>query len=645
MNWLKSSNKSWVLLSLCIFSFAHTEAQNSLADYKKNYPDYNELVLDNSQSYRITIEDKKLKVIQNNHFESMILSENGIQNNVESFFYSDLIKIKSYDAYTISNSGGKEKKIPVTQTNEKLSSDKGIFYSDVKQRKLIFPNLEAGAKKVYNYQTEIVDPYLLNKFIFAGEIPVKNATFEVKASKDITIGYKIFNDPANRIEFSKTEKGGNYIYTWSLKDIDAVKYEPNAPGYLYTIPNINIYIKDYTVDRQKIEVLDDVSKLFNYYRGYTDQLNKTEDAALKAITTEITMGKTNDIDKIKSIFYWVKDNIKYIAFENGYEGFIPREASLVFERKFGDCKDMASIISAMAQYAQIKNVTIAWIGSRNIPYTYSELATPGVDDHMIAVFETNNDYLFLDATDKETRFGIPTAFIQGKEALFNDHGNYKIVTVPTVAAQENEIKETIKLQIVQDKLTGSGKTEYQGFNRSYLLAQIGDAANKTRFELIKSSVIKGNNKFNLKSFEEENKADRDLPYVINFNFDLENYILKVDKEIYINLYLDKHYENMNIEKDRISKFNFDFLSQINNKYELEIPTNYSVKHLPKDLHLDNALLKADFTFEVKNNTITLHVIIAQKKMILDNTDFELWNTSIKKFKDSYLETITLTEKK
>jgi hypothetical protein len=306
---------------------------------------------------------------------------------------------------------------------------------------------------------------------------------------------------------------------------------------------------------------------------------------------------------------------------------------------------MASIISAMAQYAQIKNVTIAWIGSRNIPYTYSELATPGVDDHMIAVFETNNDYLFLDATDKETRFGIPTAFIQGKEALFNDHGNYKIVTVPTVAAQENEIKETIKLQIVQDKLTGSGKTEYQGFNRSYLLAQIGDAANKTRFELIKSSVIKGNNKFNLKSFEEENKADRDLPYVINFNFDLENYILKVDKEIYINLYLDKHYENMNIEKDRISKFNFDFLSQINNKYELEIPTNYSVKHLPKDLHLDNALLKADFTFEVKNNTITLHVIIAQKKMILDNTDFELWNTSIKKFKDSYLETITLTEKK
>jgi len=57
------------------------------------------------------------------------------------------------------------------------------------------------------------------------------------------------------------------------------------------------------------------------------------------------------------------------------------------------------------------------------------------------------------------------------------------------------------------------------------------------------------------------------------------------------------------------------------------------------------LLKADFTFEVKNNTITLHVIIAQKKMILDNTDFELWNTSIKNFKDSYLETITLTEKK
>jgi hypothetical protein len=48
------------------------------------------------------------------------------------------------------------------------------------------------------------------------------------------------------------------------------------------------------------------------------------------------------------------------------------------------------------------------------------------------------------------------------------------------------------------------------------LASIGDASNKTRFEMIKELVLKGNNKFNLKEYSEENLQDRDKPYGIAF---------------------------------------------------------------------------------------------------------------------------------
>ncbi len=643
MNWLTSSKifYGFVLSSICI---TNGNAQISLGEYNKTYPGINELVLNDIQSYEFSIEDKKLKVIQDNHYESIILSENGIQNNQESFSYSELIKLKSYDAYSIVNNNGKEKKIKVTQSNEKQSQQSDVFYNDVKERHLIFPNLEAGAKKVYNFQTEYVDPFLLHKFVFGSGLPIKNSSLEIKTDKSINIGYKIFNDPNNSIVFSKIEKKGKWIYTWTLKDIKPVKYEANSPGFLYTIPHIDVYIKDYTIDDKKTEVLDDVDKLFNYYKGFTKNLNKTENAALKAITKEITANQTDDVTKIKSIFYWVKDNIKYIAFENGYEGFIPREASLVCERKFGDCKDMASIITAMAKYANIKNVTLCWIGSRSIPYTYKELSTPSVDNHMIAVFKNGEEYVFLDATDKETRYGIPTAFIQGKEALFNENDNHKIITVPIVPAEKNEIKENIKLTIDKDRLIGSGKILYNGFSRSHYLSQIGDAVNKMRFDMIKSLVLKGNNKFNLKDYTEENIKDRDLPYVVNFNFDLENYILKVDKELYINLFLDKYFDKLIIEKDRISKYEFDFLSYTNTEYELEIPKNYTVKSFPKNFNLDNNLIKADFVYETKNNKLYLKILLKLKKILLDPADFELWNESIKKLKSNYTETITLLEK-
>ena len=644
MNWSKLSNSSISFISICLMLTITSKAQSILENYKKEYPNFNELILNDYQSYDFSIENNKLKIIQDNHFDSMILSENGIQNNKESFIYSELVKLKSYEAFSVLNNNGKEKKIKVTQTQEIRSRGGSVFYDDVKERQIIFPNLEAGAKKVYDYQTEFADPFLLHKFIFGNNIPVKNSTLEIKTEKDINIGYKIFNDPNNSIEFSKIEKRGKWIYKWTMKDIKPVKFEADSQGYLHIIPHINIYIKDYTIDNKKTTVLGDINNLFDYYKGFTKNLNNTEDATLKAITLDITANNSNDEDKLKSIFYWVKDNIKYIAFENGYEGFIPREASLICERKFGDCKDMASIISAMAKYANIKDVSVCWIGTREIPYSYYEIATPAVDNHMIAVYKKGSDYIFLDGTDKETRYGIPTAFIQGKEALTNDNGNYKIIIVPIVSAEDNEKKEQVKLVIEKDKLVGSGMILYNGFNRSHTLSQLGDATNKTRFEMIKTLVLKGNNKFNLKEFTEENIKDRDKPYKINYNFDLNNYIIKADKEIYINLFLDKLYEKLTIEKDRITAYEFEFLTLTNSEYQLEIPSNCAVKYLPKNFSLENEYLKAEFIYEVKNNKLNLNVQLKLKKLLLNKSDFDPWNQTIKKIKDNYTETIILLEK-
>jgi len=635
--------KIYLVLFIGFFVFS-TNAQNLLEEYKKQHPDFNELVLNDSQTYNFSIENNKLKVIQDNNYESVILTENGIQSNKESFSYSELVKLQSYDAYSVIFDNGKERKIKVTQTNEIQSGQSSVFYDNVKERQLIFPNLEAGAKKVYNYQTEFVDPFLLHKFLFGSHLPVKNSTLEIRTDKNINIGYKIFNDPSNSIQFSRTEKKGKWIYKWTLKDVKPIKFEGNSPGFLYLVPHINVYIKDYMVNNNKVEVLDDVKKLYAYYKGFTKNLNQTEDPALKAISLQITKNLTHDDDKVKAIFYWVKDNIKYIAFENGYEGFIPREASLIHERKFGDCKDMASIITAMAKYANVKNVFISWIGTREIPYSYDELPTPAVDNHMVALYKKGEEYIFLDATDKETLYGIPTAFIQGKEALYGEGDSYKIIPVPIVPAERNEISEQVKLKIEMDKLVGLGKIEFNGYNRSRILLRIGDATNKTRFEMIKSLVLKGNNKFNLKDYTEENIKDRDKPYQINYNFDLGNYIVKVDKEMYVNLFLDKPLEKVIIEKDRSAKFEFEHLNYINAQYELDIPLNYMVKYLPKNFSLDNDYIKADIVYEVKNDTIFLNLRLKQKKLMLDKPDFELWNKMIKDLKNNYAVTLILSAK-
>lgn len=637
---MKLLNKtSLYLLFVSVGSFA----QNSYNELKEEFPDHNEIILKDYQSYEMFVEKNKLKIIQNTEIESIILNENGIHNNEEYFTYSELVKLISYDAYSVVNVKGKEKKIKVTQTNEKQSSDGNVFFDDVKKRNLIFTNLEAGAKKVYSYKREFLDPYLLHKYIFGSGYPIKNATFELITDKNVNIGYKIFNDPNNTIQFSKTEKKGKIFYRWTQKDIKPQKMESSGPGVLHFIPHIDVFIKDYTINNEKIEVLENVNRLHKYYKGFVENLNKEENPELKNLVASITENIDNEEEKVKVIFYWVKDNIKYIAFENGYEGFIPREANLVYERKFGDCKDMSSILVAMSKYAGINDVHLAWIGTREIPYSYNELPTPAVDNHMIAVYKKGDKTIFLDATDKETRFGLPTAFIQGKEALVNLDDDFKIVEVPVVKAEANQVNDSIDLKIENGILVGKGKIGYNGYNRTYPVSYLGDATGKRRFEIIKNLIQKGNNKFKLIDFTEENITNRDASYIINYNFELDNYLIQIEDEIYINLFLNKIFDRNPIELDRTTDYDFEIVSIFNLNYRLEIPENYIVKSYPKNDLIDNEIMKISVEFKNENNYLNLNYKIQLKKSIIEKKDFELWHKSIEQLKSNYSESIILSK--
>ena len=109
------------------------DGQN-IADFKAKYPGQNELILKDKQTYRFSLYKEKPKIISDNYFESLILSEAGIQNTSESFSFSELVPLKSFDAYTIVNAKGKEKKIPINPPTEKSAENNSVFIVMSKKR-------------------------------------------------------------------------------------------------------------------------------------------------------------------------------------------------------------------------------------------------------------------------------------------------------------------------------------------------------------------------------------------------------------------------------------------------------------------------------------------------------------------------------
>lgn len=622
----------------------YTQVIPEVAELQNMYPGFNEIIIKESQSYDFSISQNKLQILQDHYHESVITSHQGIHNNEESIYFSELVPLKSFQGYTSALVKGKPKKIEAQVVNESSDLGGSVFYSDLKFKKFLFTNLDVGAKKIYSYQSQFLDPFLLHKFVFASNVPVKESMLEIITDKDVEIGFKVFNNQKEDISFEQIRKKDKNIYRWSVHNYKPVKYEDNAPGILHIAPHIFIYVKNYKLKEQKVEVLGSLPKLYEYYKSFVSNLNLDNDEGLAQTSKDITANLSNEEEKIKAIYYWVKEHIKYVAFEYGYEGFTPRDASLVYKRKFGDCKDMSSIIVNMAKYADIKNVNLCWIGTRKLPYDYQDIATPGVDDHMIASYHSGDSIIFLDATDYYTPFGLPSGFIQGKEALIQQGDSFAIKRVPVVPPTINRHSEKIHINLEDNIMHGTSTFEVSGLGRGEILHYLGDKTKDKRHKSMASILEKGNNKFKLHQFSEENLKNRDLPYTINYQFTIENLVLKNQKNCYVPLILLKPFEKDVIEKSREAKYNFDMLSQYTYEVVLDIPTGMEVNHLPQNFLEENDLMYANIKYLITAEKVILAVDIQNKKLMLEPHEFEQWNETVKKLKTKFQETIVLHEK-
>jgi hypothetical protein len=632
------------ILSLLIGLFVKVSGQ-SLESFLEANKEHAELIIQDKVEYALFMQKGKFVAERKSFKESIILSEKGLHNNSESFITSSIQPVVEFEAYTILPASKKNKKVKVTEITESSGKQNFVFYDDVIEKKFSFSNLEIGAKKYLYHKSVFNDPLFVHGQTFLRLEPAFEIELVVRCSKDIELGYQVMNDINAEFQFTKKTDGSDIIYTWKKMNIKPIKFESNAPSYLHFAPHIALFVKSQTQDDKVIPFLGTTDLLHKRYGDYVKELNKKDDEGLKSLTMNLIKDLTTEEEKVKAIYYWVKKNIKYIAIENGYEGLIPRQAALVFDRKYGDCKDMASIITDMARYAGIPNVYLAWIGTRDLPYDYKVLPTMAADNHMIAVYRNKDELVYLDATDKQVKFGFPSSFIQGKEALINtQNSKFEVARVPVIEAEKNTITHNVNIKLNGQILDGKANIVCDGYSRANLLSKIGDMESKKRLDYYRNAFQMGNNKFMLKSFTEKDLEEIDKPLQVDLEFSINNYVVSVDDEMYLNLSLMKPLEKEILEKDRTLSYEVDELILNNTNVTFEVPLNKVAKQLPENFKLDNELIRFESSYTNLGNQIKVVNKCQLKKLMIHKPDFELWNKSINELKKQYNEVIVLKNK-
>ena len=88
------------------------------------------------------------------------------------------------------------------------------------------------------------------------------------------------------------------------------------PGRSYLYPHILVIAKSFTKDGATTTLFKSNADLYNWYKSLIAMM-KDDTTVMKSKVNELTANAKTDDEKIKNIYYWVQDNIRYIAFEDG----------------------------------------------------------------------------------------------------------------------------------------------------------------------------------------------------------------------------------------------------------------------------------------------------------------------------------------
>lgn len=627
------------LAAICFHMAAFTQQDAVL---KKAFPEaeavYTELLCQVNIS-----QDKegKINVTSNYSEDLMYLTDNAVNMLSRGrIYHSTFNKLNNWEAYT-QLPGNNKLKVANTTTNS--STQNYIFYDDTKSTSFDFAGGKAGANRHIEYQIQHSDAHLLSPHYFDRYFPIVKGELKISFPSNMQLKYVIKGVQADKVSFSETKKRDRTTYTFKVENYSGISSYPDAPDEAYYATHIVFFITGFEKDGKLQSFLSSPEDLYRYNYNFIRNINKEPSTELKSITDSLVRTANSEREKADRIYRWVQKNIKYVAFEDGMEGFIPREANLVCSRKYGDCKDMASILTAMLKHAGLQ-AYFTWIGTRDLPYTYHETPLPIVDNHMICAVKLGNEYIFLDGTDEGCIFGLPPYSIQGKQALVGiGENDFKILQVPTIDKTKNTLIDSTFLVIDGKHLKGKIKILLNGYWASSFYSATHYRNQKENETYLKQRFQRANNKLKFTNWAYDISPDRTLA-TVTADIELPDFARFAGNEIFMNLNLFKFYEHKEIDfPKRKSPIENPFLEQVFYTTVLKLPDGHQLTFMPKSNSYKNEVWGYTMAYKQEGNNVILSQQFDNDHLLLNPAQFEQWNKVLENLYQHYKQTIVITK--
>lgn len=337
-----------------------------------------------------------------------------------------------------------------------------VFFSDQRARIFTLPAVEDGAVIEYRYRILMRDRAFWHSWVFQYDEPVLLSRFTLVKPTEWNLDSRSYGIPVDPTS-TKAPAGFKSRHVWELRNVPPLHAEAAMPPVTELAARIALAPIGFATWK-------DIS---TWYDGIAAPRLKGG-PLVRMLADSLTRHTTDPEARLRALVEWVRDEVRYIAVEIGIGGFQPHYAEDIAEKRYGDCKDMVTLLCALAREVHIDAVPVL-ISTRLNGIPDTSLPSPLQFNHLIAFAPgVGTGGTWIDATDKACPFGTLPWYDQGVPVILaRPQGEDARARTPVVEASRNHSRLTWDVQLASD-----GSSTVQG--RSILS---GAVANELRHEL------------------------------------------------------------------------------------------------------------------------------------------------------------------
>jgi len=366
------------------------------------------------------------------------------------------------------------------------------LYYDTRSRQLGFPALAPGDVLEIAVRTDDVasDNLLSDYFgevVFFGDDTRRALTEYVLLAPQ---GRPIYSSDPALAGLAKSERtldGGVVERRWTATDVPRIRPEPGMPGWSEVAPYLHV---------STYASWDDVTRFYwglvREQVAVTPEIRETALRIAAEVRRDLRDPKPSDaaLERalVQAVHRFVVTNTRYVALEFGIHGFKPYRVDQILDRRFGDCKDKASLTHALLEALGIDS-RLVLLRMRRLGRMPEKPASLAIFNHAI-LYVPKHD-LWLDGTASYSGSRDLPAEDRGATVLVVNPGEpARFTTIPWGRAEDNRTESRYQVALAAD---GSAAVEGEarvagvqapGYRRAYAAegdrrAQLEQAMSRT----------------------------------------------------------------------------------------------------------------------------------------------------------------------